>query len=754
MKKTLLYLFLCFTIVVSAQVTNEGTPESWKLSNAKSIESIKMPAFDLKALQDEDDIYDKQGDRPWRFGHEFIVNHSLENAGEWTTLENGDRIWRVRFQSEGAITMNFIFDDFYLPNGGKIYLYNNEKTALLGAYTHQENNSERMLGTWMIDGDDVWIEYYEPLKEAGKGILQIGKVVHGYRSQSQFTQNKGLNDSGNCNHDVDCPIGEFEDLKNHNKNGVAFVIMSGFVCSGSLINNTTNDGTPYFLTANHCNAGSPATWSFRFKWISPDPVCATTQNSSQGPTNFVMSGSQTRASNAPSDVRLLELNNPIPGAWDLVWAGWDRSDDIPEKTWGIHHPAGDIMKVCVDEDAPGRLTQNGNQPVWRIFDWDLGVTEGGSSGSPLFDPQGKIIGQLWRGTAACAGTNDNGGWDEYGRFGRSWADGTTPATRLEDWLDPDGTGLVTVDAFPPFEVLAFNAGISITNVNTLLCDNVIEPILVIRNFGSETLVSADVSYQLDDNAPVLIEWTGSLETGDLEEINLNPITVFQAGTLVATIENPNGEPDEFPGNNQSSISFDSPDVFETQEVFLTLLLDNWPQETTWEFVNSAGTVLYSGGPYPGQPAVTIEESFNLSSDDCYTFTIFDSANDGICCGFGEGNYSLETSDGTIIVEGGDFGSQEATTFSNFNVLSLNENSLATELVLYPNPSTGIVNVSNTKGSHLNYEIYNVLGQVISKGNNQNTLFSVDLSNANTGLYFVKFVDSETNRTTTKKLILK
>lgn len=754
MKKTLLYLFLCFTVVVSAQVTNEGTPESWKLSSLKSIESIKMPSFDLKAMQEEDAIYDHNGDRPWRFGKEFIVNHTLENAGEWTTLENGDRIWRIRYQSEGAITMNFLFEDFYLPIGGKIYLYNNSRTDLLGAYDHNQNNNDRTLGTWLVDGADVWIEYYEPAKVTGKGILQIGKVIHGYRSQAQFSTEKGLNDSGNCNHDVDCPIGEFEDFKNHNKKGVVMLMSgsSGF-CSGSLINNTANDGTPYILTANHCYS-NPAAWSFRFNWISPDPVCASTQNSSNGTTTQTMSGATLRARKTESDFCLVEINSPIPSGWDVVWNGWDRTNDIPNKTWGVHHPSGDIMKVCVDEDAPGQLTQNGNQPVWRIYDWDLGVTEGGSSGSPLFGPQGKIVGQLWRGSAACSGTNDNGGWDEYGRFGNSWADGTTAATRLEDWLDPNGTGVSTIDAYPPYEVFAYNAGISISNVNTLLCDNIIEPILVINNLGSETLVSLDVTHQLDDGTPVLIEWTGSLETGEVDEIILDPITITQAGTLLASAENPNGEPDEFPANNEATVSFDAPDTFDTQEVELTIQFDSYPEETTWEFTNSAGTVLSSGGPYAGQAGQTFEETITLPGDDCYTFTIFDIYGDGICCAWGSGSYTLETSDGTTIAQGGDFGGEESTLFSNFQILNLNDNSFSTELDLYPNPTTGTVNISNTKGTDLNYEVYNVLGQIISTGNNQNTLFSIDLSNANSGLYFVKFVDVESNRTTTKKLILK
>lgn len=753
MKKTVLYLFLCFSFVISAQVTNEGTPASWNLRTAENLESIKLPDFDLQAMQAEDAINDSKFDRPWRFGKEFMVNYNLNNSGKWTTLENGDRIWQIRFKSEGAITMNFLFEDFYLPRGGTIYLYNNSKSALLGAYDHNQNNSERTLGTWLIDGDDVWIEYFEPAKERGNGVLQIGRVVHGYRSQSQFTQQRGLNDSGACNLDVDCEIdADLETFKNHNKKGVVMLISgsSGF-CSGSLINNTSNDGTPYVLTANHCGS-NPTNWAFRFNWISPNPVCATTQNSTNGSTTQTMSGAQTRASRQQSDFHLVELNNAIPGAWDVVWNGWDNSDVPPSKTFGIHHPSGDIMKVCVDNDAPYHANNPGQ--VWWLDSWDTGVTEPGSSGSPLFDDNGRIIGQLWGGAAACSGTSNNGQYDYYGRFGISWDTGTTASTRLRDWLDPGNTGATSQDPFPPLELYANNAAISITNIESILCTNIIEPILTIRNFGTDNLVSADIYYYIDAQDPILIEWTGNLETGQQDQINLDPITITQAGTFYASLENPNGEPDEFPTNNEANVSFTTPDIFETSEVFLTLLLDDYPEETTWNFVNSAGTVLYSGGPYTGQPNQTINATFEVEDNDCYTFTIIDSWGDGICCGFGIGNYQLETADGTIIIEGGDFGSEEATTFSNYNVLSNSDFVLDSQIVMYPNPSTGVVNITNATGNNLKFEVYNMLGQLILSGNNQNPTFSMSLSQAGTGLYFVKLVDTQTNSTTTKKLILK
>ncbi len=754
MKKTVLYVLLCLPFFLSAQVTNEGTPESWKWNTEKSIQSIQMPAFDLKALQDEDAVIDQLNDRPWRFGKEFIVNHHLNNAGEWSQLKNGDRIWRIRYQSKGAVTMNFLFEDFYLPQGATVYLYNNERTDLLGAYDHNQNSDERVLGTWLVDGEDVWIEYHEPANVKSQGKLMIGKVVHGYRSQSQFAVEKGLNDSGNCNHDVDCPIGEFEDLKNHNKKGVGILLSggSGF-CSGSLINNTANDGTPYFLTANHCYS-NPANWAFRFNWISPNPICASTANSTNGDITQTLSGAQLRARRAPSDFCLVEINSPIPSGWDVVWNGWDRTDDIPAKTWGIHHPAGDIMKVCVDDDAPGRLTQNGNQPVWRVYDWDLGVTEGGSSGSPLFSPEGKIIGQLWRGLAACAGLTDNNQWDEYGRFGASWADGSSSTERLQDWLDPLGTNPLIVEAYPPFEVFSYNAGISITNVPTVICDNSIEPILIVRNLGSETLVSADITYGIDGGNMTTIAWTGSLATGDQEEIALDPVTITQNGAFTAVLENPNGEVDEFPGNNEANASFSSPPMFITTEVLFTLIPDDYGSETTWNFKNSSGTVLYSGGPYTNNNSTPINETFIINEDDCYTFTINDSFGDGICCEYGIGSYILTTDDGTVIIEGGEFGSTEETTFSNFNVLTVNENLIASQISLYPNPSTGLVNISNATGNPLSYEVYNVLGQAISRGNISGTSHTLNLSGSSAGLYFVKLTDAQTNHTTTKKLVIK
>ena len=498
-----------------AQVTNQGIPNSWNLNldNAQ-IQKKSLPSFDLEAVKSEDAENDYKFEAPWRFGYMHSVDYGFDD-GAWTILENGDRIWRILITSKDALSLNFIFDDFYMPEGGYIFLYNNEKTDLLGAYDSNQNQESGVLGTWLVEGDAVWIEYFEPNEVKGQGRLHIAKATHGYRNAETFKEAKGLNDSGDCNLDVDCSIGEdWEELKEHNKRSAGILLSGGGgFCSGALINNTENDGTPYFLTANHCFS-DPSVWAFRFGWISPNVVCATTANSTNGPTNMTLSGATLRARDAGSDFALVEINQNVPEDWDRVYAGWDRSGNTPDFTVGIHHPSGDVMKVCRDDDQPTQ-TINGGAQTWEITTagggWEWGVTEPGSSGSPLFDAEGRIIGQLYGGGAACSGTVDNNLLDYYGRLDISWEGGGSSSTRLRDWLDPNGNGDTDVDPYPALVLLANDIGVvSIDSpVSGTLTAN--ETVTVsITNFGENSASNFDVSYELVGGEVVTETYTGTI----------------------------------------------------------------------------------------------------------------------------------------------------------------------------------------------------------------------------------------------------
>jgi hypothetical protein len=129
------------------------------------------------------------------------------------------------------------------------------------------------------------------------------------------------------------------------------------------------------------------------------------------------------------------------------YGGWDRSGAAPSSATTVHHPNGDEKRISFEND-PVTVTSYygtaspGDGTHLRVADWDLGTTEGGSSGSPLFDAAQRVVGQLHGGDAACG--NDLPDW--YGRFSASWSGGGTSATRLSDWLDPTSTGATTLAA--------------------------------------------------------------------------------------------------------------------------------------------------------------------------------------------------------------------------------------------------------------------------------------------------------------------
>ncbi|WP_299765507.1 T9SS type A sorting domain-containing protein [uncultured Dokdonia sp.] len=771
MKKLLLVCFaICVANISIGQVTNEGVPKSWKNLESSKAKSKILPSFDLESIKAEDAIneQDRDNPKPWRFGYMHSVDYGLQD-GTWDTLENGDRVWRIAIESPGAISLNFIFDEFYMPEGASVYLYSDDRKDLLGAYTAVQNQESGILGTWLVKGEKVWIEYFEPLAVQGQGKLHIAKATHGYRSSGAFANNttKALNDSGDCNLDVDCSIGDdWELFKNHNKKSIGILLSGGNgFCSGALINNTSNDGTPYFLTANHCFS-NPAAWSFRFGWISPTPVCASTDNSEAGPEDMTISGGTLRARNADSDFCLVEINSDIPEDWDRVWAGWDKTDNFPEFQVGIHHPSGDVMKVCRD-DTPAikAIHDAGGGPqdeaeTWEITSagggWELGVTEGGSSGSPLFDQNGRIIGQLFGGGAACSGTNDNNALDFYGRFGISW-DGPTAATRLRDWLDPTETDPDVLDSFPVLETFEFDGTVSVA-IPELECGNTTTaPIITLNNQGSQDITSATLTWNLDGGNEETIEFTGTLGQFESEDITLDPID-FSTGMheVNVTLVSINGDADQNADNNSATGEINVEAELITTQVHLELTTDDYAEETSWEFRNIDGTIIASFGPYQQttDDNTTFTYDFDVDPNECYEFEIFDAFGDGICCQFGNGSYELTIDDETVIFSGGEFGDSEITQAAIGEPLSVGD-VFSDNFSLYPNPVANVLNITmSTITPEVNYAIVNIVGQQIQKGTLSTGTTELSTEKLTPGIYFITIEDTVNNTRFTEKLIKK
>lgn len=446
MIRKIFYLFICLatahlsSIQLKAQITQGGEPRTKaRKIQLQEIPVHTLPSIDREKLRKEDAERAKRGkefDR--RFGVTFDVALNVSQTGVWYQLPNGDRIWQLKIQAPGATSINLTFSSYFMPAGADLFLIGQFNT--IGALTSFNNQQDEKLGTSLIWGDWVVLEYYEPLQVRGLGKLEIGKATHGYRSPFSTL---GWGDSDVCEMNVNCPLGQPWQTE---KRSIARIIDNGDVCTGALVNNTLQDEKPYFLTANHCYSASSTTWVFSFNWEAPGCITPTTPI----PENQTISGSILRARASASDFCLFELSAKPPASYNVYYSGWSAQDVPSTSSTIIHHPAGDIKKISFDTDLAvsagyGVSAPNDNSH-WRIVNYEFGTTtEGGSSGSPMYDQNHRIVGQLHGGPANCT----NGSSDFYGKFSRSWADGSTPETRLRDWLDPQNTGQQTIDGFDP-----------------------------------------------------------------------------------------------------------------------------------------------------------------------------------------------------------------------------------------------------------------------------------------------------------------
>jgi len=458
-----------------AQVSQGGLPYSFihDMEGQPPVES--MPAVDEDALRAEDRA-DQESGRPVppRFGTAIDVNLGLGNAGRWTELPGGGRLWRLRIASRGAHSLNFIFDRYDLPPGGRLFIYNQvhnptTDSTVLGAFTETNEGPDGRFSTLPIEGQVITLEYLEPATYRGETQLRLSTVVHGYRNLfdgarlgtgnpggSSGVETKDFGDSGDCNINVNCDEGDNWQAE---KRSVAMVVTDSGqrICTGALVNNVTEDLSPYFLSACHCgDTSADRTLSSSEKQTIEDWVVwfnyesSTCSDPSNEPGHDGLGVGGFKAGNSASDFLLTHLNRQPPYDYETYYAGWDATGSTPSSSVGIQHPQGDIKKISIDNDAAvssrwdsGYLSPSGSH--WKVI-FDKGTVAPGASGAPLFDKgSGRIVGQL-------QGNLDNDGapycdmdrgW--YGKFSMSWDRGNSKSTRLKDWLDPNSTGTTTLD---------------------------------------------------------------------------------------------------------------------------------------------------------------------------------------------------------------------------------------------------------------------------------------------------------------------
>jgi PKD repeat protein len=506
MKKYILHFFAGLTAFflsvncVFSQPSDGGTPPSFTY---KSVISNSIDVRNIQSINVAQALHDDslKGGAEWA-GRSVPVGLNMITAGTWTDLPDGRKVWRLTLRSTGAKAIVVCYDDFYIPEGGKLFLYNESQTQVIGAYTSKNNPASRTFATEMIQGEAVTLEYVAPVDLPKKydPSQQINGIIHGnniINSNSPFqggsktpvisisqiayvyrdvaflkqydqTKSTGWGASNACQVNVNCSEGSTWQTQ---KRGVAEIFLldagSWGWCSGDLVNTTNNSGIPYFLTADHCH-GEPAAgtafataaemlqWLFYFKYESS--TCTTPGTE---PTYSTLTGCSLKASspiNGGSDFCLVLLGTTPPQSYNPYYNGWDRTNGTFTGGVCMSHPMGDIKKIATFSGTLGTGqwsdgTNTGTANAHWTGTWvstanGYAQSEGGSSGSSLFNSAQKVIGTCTGGSAASCSTGSS---FLYGKFYYHWdQDGTASTVRLKPWLDPLGTNPTTVNGFDPY----------------------------------------------------------------------------------------------------------------------------------------------------------------------------------------------------------------------------------------------------------------------------------------------------------------
>lgn len=445
---TLLFLS-CFNTFGQVQVG--GTPVSWEHSlNHADVQQITTPTLNMDQIAIEDTLDSINGVPP-RFAYPHSVNLNLDNSGTWKQLADGSWIWRLKIHCPDALSISLLFDQYHLAPHSVLHFYNLRGSELQGGYTAWNNKGTetdpRGFATGIVFDDTAIVELHTTDEYKDSNILSVAFIAHGYNlsifSNPQFTANFGIGKSKRCQTDVRCSP-EGDDWQDEKK-GVAMIVVDGTrICTGSLVNNSCEDGRLYFLTASHCLSSGLAenlmfdAWTFWWNYEAEHCDASNTD------TYFTTTGAEPRMllDQYYNDVALLELlESPMIAKNDLYFAyfnGWSRTEEPIEGGVGIHHPKGDVKKISLHD-----ITPQGSGDTSLYVHWiDNGSNERygiepGSSGSPLFMNNGLIIGSLSEQESKfkCRATlNPNGQGAYYGIFALAWDEFPEPERQLETWL--------------------------------------------------------------------------------------------------------------------------------------------------------------------------------------------------------------------------------------------------------------------------------------------------------------------------------
>ncbi|HLW14073.1 MAG TPA: T9SS type A sorting domain-containing protein [Flavobacteriaceae bacterium] len=271
------------------------------------------------------------------------------------------------------------------------------------------------------------------------------------------------------------------------------------------------------------------------------------------------------------------------------------------------------------------------------------------------------------------------------------------------------------------------------------CMSRVSPQIEIQNRGGNALTSLDISYSVNDSDTEVYTWTGNLNTFEAATIQLDEIN-FTPDSQVNTIE-VSIPADDNNDNNTKTSTFSAESVEGSPNSRLQIIAFGTGPTVSWEIKNTAGDIVYSGGPY----AVNSSQTIDLELiDGCYEINVVETT------GVGSVMFTITDENGVILFKSNtNYGGSIDGNFRTNSLLSVED--LTQEAIsLYPNPTNGMVHIENAEGFMV--EVYDILGKVIFTKANMANQETIDLTDLTSGVYYVKLQNEKT--TEVKKVIVK
>jgi lysyl endopeptidase len=398
---------LVLTAMLNAQVDRSGQPLSWNIPQQISTSTIwqTLPAINQIQLADEDAIALNDKSTPIRFAKSFAVNFDPLTSGTWTNLPNGDRIWMIGVESEGAFSIGVQFSDLFLPQGATIYIYNETHTDYIGPLTSNENKLNLAFNLPPVKGSKIIVEYYEPFAYRGDGYFEISSATHGYRDIHSMESVQNL--------DCFMPLlNSATALQNASSSVLMMIVDNGQrIATSTLVNNTANNGVPYVLTAQSALVGLPSTWTFLFdvageKCTNTNTLC----------WSKAICGAEVVATDSDHGTALVKLKDTPKPSWKAFYSGWYRGGfESVESLVSIQNSMGLPQSVAQYTGEVWMEIWN-NKEVMSFDNWTQGQAFKGAAGSPIFDANKNLIGVYLGGNDDCA----ESGTEHFAALAASW----------------------------------------------------------------------------------------------------------------------------------------------------------------------------------------------------------------------------------------------------------------------------------------------------------------------------------------------